>query len=88
MGVGGELLAFVLMDPVDAPPVLLMATGPGFVGDIDLGMHGYRHKKQDELKDRNLLLAFRDQGQVSGWFTTRLDSSPRTSTRCGLSLPR
>jgi hypothetical protein len=40
-------------------------------------MHGYRHKKQDELKDRNLLLAFRDQGQVSGWFTTRIDSSPR-----------
>jgi hypothetical protein len=51
-------------------------------------MHGYRHKKKDELKDRNLLLAFRDQGQVSGWFTMRLDSSPRTSTRCGLSLPR
>jgi hypothetical protein len=47
VGVTSELAEFVLMDAVDACPVLRMTVGTVFEGLVELGMHGGHREEHD-----------------------------------------
>jgi hypothetical protein len=47
VGITGELAEFVLMDAVDACPVLRMTVGTVFEGPVELGMHGGHREEHD-----------------------------------------